>query len=103
MDRSRVFPSQIKPRQNLIPEDRYARCRQANADFVKLAEPVGVQARRLASPNDTRASLITDRERGLDEFTSWDGERDRTRRMLMQEWTGGRYRQLSLEFENKKN
>ncbi|OAA76808.1 acetolactate synthase, mitochondrial precursor [Akanthomyces lecanii RCEF 1005] len=101
--------------QNLFYEDRYAHCHQANPDFVRLAEAMGVPARRLASPKDTRQALewligtdgpallevMTEKKvpvlpmvpggKGLDEFISWDGERDRARKKLMRERTGGRH------------
>ncbi|KAJ6789900.1 hypothetical protein PWT90_03414 [Aphanocladium album] len=101
--------------QNLFYEDRYAHCHQANPDFVKVAEAMGLQARRLSRPEDVRASLewliategpallevMTDKKvpvlpmvpggAGLDEFISWDEARDKARKELMRERTGGRY------------
>ena len=43
--------------QNLFYEDRYAHTHQKNPDFVKLAEAMGVQARRCIKPADVEASL----------------------------------------------
>jgi acetolactate synthase-1/2/3 large subunit len=43
--------------QNLFYEDRYAHTHQKNPDFVKLAEAMGVQARRCIKPADVEESL----------------------------------------------
>jgi len=43
--------------QNLFYEDRYAHTHQKNPDFVKLAEAMGVQARRCMKPADVDESL----------------------------------------------
>lgn len=43
--------------QNLFYEDRYAHTHQVNPDFIKLAESMRVQARRLSNPADTVDSL----------------------------------------------
>lgn len=43
--------------QSLFYEDRFAHTHQKNPDFVKLAEAMGVQARRCIKPNDVEASL----------------------------------------------
>ncbi|GAB1213180.1 Acetolactate synthase, mitochondrial [Aspergillus terreus] len=82
--------------QNLYYEDRYAHCHQKNPDFVKLAETMGLQARRVIKPEDVVDSLewlintngpallevVTDKKvpvlpmvpggSGLDEFITWD-------------------------------
>jgi len=99
--------------QNLFYEDRYAHTHQQNPDFVKLGDAMGVQARRVSKPEEVRASLewlintdgpallevITDRKipvlpmvpsgAGLHEFLVYDGEKDKARRQLMRERTGG--------------
>ena len=43
--------------QSLFYEDRFAHTHQKNPDFVKLAEAMGVQARRCVKPADVEASL----------------------------------------------
>jgi acetolactate synthase-1/2/3 large subunit len=43
--------------QNLFYEDRYAHTHQKNPDFVKVAEAMGVQARRCVKPADVESSL----------------------------------------------
>ena len=43
--------------QNLFYEDRYAHTHQKNPDFVKLAEAMGVQARRCVKPAEVDESL----------------------------------------------
>lgn len=43
--------------QNLFYEDRYAHTHQKNPDFVKVAEAMGVQARRCLKPADVDGSL----------------------------------------------
>lgn len=43
--------------QNLFYEDRYAHTHQKNPDFIKLAEAMGVQARRCVKPADVDQSL----------------------------------------------
>lgn len=43
--------------QSLFYEDRFAHTHQKNPDFVKLAEAMGVQARRCTKPTDVEASL----------------------------------------------
>ncbi|KAK0641515.1 thiamine diphosphate-binding protein [Cercophora newfieldiana] len=99
--------------QNLFYEDRYAHTHQRNPDFVKLADAMGVQARRVSKPEDVVDSLrwlidsdgpallevVTDKKVpvlpmvpagcGLHEFIAWDGEKDKARRELMQKRTSG--------------
>ncbi|KAH8675953.1 thiamine diphosphate-binding protein [Xylariales sp. PMI_506] len=99
--------------QNLFYEDRYAHTHQQNPDFMKLADAMGVQHRRLIKPDDTVEALkwliesdgpallevITDKKvpvlpmvpagSGLHEFLVWDGEKDKKRRELMKERTCG--------------
>jgi acetolactate synthase I/II/III large subunit len=43
--------------QNLFYEDRYAHTHQRNPDFIKLADAMGVQARRVSKPEDVRNNL----------------------------------------------
>ena len=83
--------------QNLFYEDRYAHTHQSNPDFIKLAEAMRVQARRVAKPEEVEESLkwlinsegpallevMTDKKVpvlpmvpagcGLHEFLVWDG------------------------------
>ncbi|KAM0256111.1 hypothetical protein ACHAQJ_005198 [Trichoderma viride] len=99
--------------QNLFYEDRYAHTHQRNPDFIKLADAMGVQARKVSKPEDVRASLewlmntdgpallevITDKKvpllpmvpagAGLHEFLVYDKEKDKARRQLMRERTNG--------------
>ncbi|KAL7629224.1 Acetolactate synthase, mitochondrial [Parahypoxylon ruwenzoriense] len=99
--------------QNLFYEDRYAHTHQQNPDFMKLADAMGVQHRRLIKPEDTVESLkwlintegpallevITDKKvpvlpmvpagSGLHEFLVWDRETDKKRRELMRTRTCG--------------
>ncbi|KAJ5690899.1 acetolactate synthase mitochondrial precursor [Penicillium macrosclerotiorum] len=82
--------------QNLFYEDRYSHCHILNPDFVKVAEAMRFQARRVEKPDEVRDSLkwlintngpallevVTDKKvpvlplvpggSGLDEFISWD-------------------------------
>ncbi|RYP04683.1 hypothetical protein DL764_004299 [Monosporascus ibericus] len=99
--------------QNLFYEDRYARTHQKNPDFMKLADAMGVQHRRVSKPEETMDALkwlintdgpallevITDKKvpvlpmvpagSGLHEFLVWDGAKDKKRRELMRTRTGG--------------
>ncbi|KAI1470102.1 acetolactate synthase mitochondrial precursor [Daldinia caldariorum] len=99
--------------QNLFYEDRYAHTHQKNPDFMKLADAMGVQHRRLVKPEDTVGCLewlintdgpaflevITDKKvpvlpmvpagSGLHEFLAWDSEKDKKRRELMRTRTCG--------------
>ncbi|KAI1356779.1 thiamine diphosphate-binding protein [Xylaria sp. FL0043] len=99
--------------QNLFYEDRYAHTHQKNPDFMKLADAMGVQHRRLVKPEDTQEYLkwliesdgpallevLTDKKvpvlpmvpsgSGLHEFLVWDGEKDKKRRELMRARTSG--------------
>lgn len=43
--------------QNLFYEDRFAHSHQINPDFVKVADSMGLQARRLADPKDMTEAL----------------------------------------------
>ena len=82
--------------QNLFYEDRYAHTHQKNPDFMKLADAMGVQHRRVSKPEETKDALkwlidtkgpallevITDKKvpvlpmvptgSGLHEFLAWD-------------------------------
>lgn len=82
--------------QNLFYEDRYSHTHQRNPDFMKLADAMGVQHRRVSSPAEVVDSLkwlvntdgpallevVTDKKvpvlpmvpggLGLDEFIAWD-------------------------------
>ncbi|KAJ1331451.1 acetolactate synthase I/II/III large subunit [Microdochium nivale] len=99
--------------QNLFYEDRYAHTHQKNPDFMKLADAMGVQHRRLIKPEETVEALewlintdgpallevMTDKKvpvlpmvpagSGLHEFLVWDGEKDKKRRELMRTRTSG--------------
>ncbi|KAI1345266.1 acetolactate synthase [Xylariaceae sp. FL0016] len=99
--------------QNLFYEDRYAHTHQQNPDFMKLADAMGVQHRRLIKPEDTTEYLqwlidsdgpallevMTDKKvpvlpmvpagSALHEFLVWDSEKDKKRRVMMRERTGG--------------
>ena len=82
--------------QNLFYEDRYSHTHQKNPDFVKLAQAMGVQSRRVIKPDETKDALkwlietdgpallevVTDKKvpvlpmvpggSGLHEFIAWD-------------------------------
>lgn len=82
--------------QNLFYEDRYSHTHQKNPDFMKLADSMGIQHRRLIKPDDTVDALkwliesdgpallevVTDKKvpvlpmvptgAGLHEFITWD-------------------------------
>ncbi|KAH6646334.1 thiamine diphosphate-binding protein [Truncatella angustata] len=99
--------------QNLFYEDRYAHTHQQNPDFMKLADAMGVQHRRLIKPEETVEALkwlietdgpallevMTDKKvpvlpmvpagSGLHEFLVWDSDKDKKRRAMMKERTGG--------------
>jgi acetolactate synthase-1/2/3 large subunit len=83
--------------QNLFYDDRYSHTHQKNPDFMKLADAMGIQSRRLIKPDETKEALkwliesdgpallevVTDKKvpvlpmvpggSGLHEFISWDG------------------------------
>ncbi|KAH7241599.1 thiamine diphosphate-binding protein [Fusarium tricinctum] len=99
--------------QNIFYEDRYAHTHQSNPDFIKLAEAMHVQSRRLEKPDDIVEALtwlintdgpallevVTDKKvpvlpmvpvgSGLHEFLVFDGDKDKKRRELMRERTSG--------------
>lgn len=99
--------------QNLFYEDRYSHTHQKNPDFMKLADAMGVQHRRVSKPEETRGALewlintdgpallevITDKKvpvlpmvpagSGLHEFITYDATKDQERRELMKKRTGG--------------
>lgn len=99
--------------QNLFYEDRYAHTHQQNPDFMKLADAMGVQHRRLIKPEEVEEALkwliesdgpallevMTDKKVpvlpmvpagcGLHEFLVWDPEADLKRREVMKSRTKG--------------
>ncbi|KAG6311088.1 Acetolactate synthase, mitochondrial [Claviceps purpurea] len=99
--------------QNFFYEDRYAHTHQVNPDFVKLAESMRIQSRRLVNPADTVEYLtwlinsdgpallevVTDKKvpvrpmvlagSALHEFLLFDGEKDKKRREVMRKRTRG--------------
>lgn len=101
--------------QNLFYEDRYAHTHSVNPDFMKLSDAMGVQHRRLIKPEEMTEALqwlidsegpallevVTDRKVpvlpmvpagcGLHEFLVWDSEKDKKRRVMMRERTGGKH------------
>jgi len=101
--------------QNLFYEDRYAHTHSVNPDFIKLADAMGVQARRCIKPDDVVDSLkwliesdgpallevVTDKKvpvlpmvpggSALHEFIVWDGVKDKERRRIMHERTAGKH------------
>lgn len=101
--------------QNLFYEDRYAHTHSVNPDFMKLADAMNVQHRRLIKPDDMKDALtwliesdgpallevVTDRKVpvlpmvpagcGLHEFLVWDSALDKKRRVMMRERTSGKH------------
>ncbi|RDA92077.1 hypothetical protein CP533_3577 [Ophiocordyceps camponoti-saundersi (nom. inval.)] len=99
--------------QNLFYEDRYAHTHQTNPDFLKLAEAMRVQARRVERPGDVVDGLrwlidskgpallevVTDKKvpvlpmvpagSALHEFLVYDEATDKKRRELMRKRTCG--------------
>ncbi|KAK4115927.1 acetolactate synthase [Canariomyces notabilis] len=99
--------------QNLFYEDRYSHTHQKNPDFLKLADAMGVQSRRLIKPEETTEALkwliesdgpallevVTDKKvpvlpmvpagSALHEFITWDSEKDKKRREIMRARTCG--------------
>ncbi|CAP70234.1 uncharacterized protein PODANS_3_3200 [Podospora anserina S mat+] len=99
--------------QNLFYEDRYSHTHQKNPDFMKLADAMGIQHRRLIKPDETREALqwlidtdgpallevVTDKKvpvlpmvpggSALHEFITYDGVKDLARRELMRQRTCG--------------
>lgn len=99
--------------QNLFYEDRYAHTHQKNPDFMKLADAMGVQHRRVSKPGDVKDALtwliesdgpallevITDKKvpvlpmvpagSALHEFLVYDDAKDKARLQLMRERTQG--------------
>ncbi|KAL8799536.1 MAG: hypothetical protein Q9182_005811 [Xanthomendoza sp. 2 TL-2023] len=95
--------------QNLFYDDRYAHTHQRNPDFIKLAEAMGVQARRCVKPGEVEEKLrwmlecegpcllevVTDQKvpvlpmvpggKALHEFLVYDEEKDRKRKAVMKE------------------
>lgn len=103
--------------QNLFYEDRYAHTHQRNPDFVKLADAMGVPGRRVTEPASLVEGLrwlieesgpgpalleaVTDKKvpvlpmvpagSALHEFLVYDEEKDKKRRELMRQRTGGQH------------
>jgi acetolactate synthase I/II/III large subunit len=101
--------------QNLFYEDRYAHTHQQNPDFMKLADAMRVQHRRLIKPEETTEALewlinsdgpalleiMTDKKvpvlpmvpggAALHEFLTWDSAKDAARRDLMKKRTEGQH------------
>ncbi|RKF54704.1 Acetolactate synthase catalytic subunit, mitochondrial [Erysiphe neolycopersici] len=101
--------------QNIFYKDRFSHTHSENPDFMKLADAMGIQARRCKRPDDVVNSLrwliesegpaflevITDKKVsvlpmvpggcGLHEFIVYDSEQDKVRRKMMAERTGGKY------------
>ncbi|KAH8889636.1 acetolactate synthase [Thozetella sp. PMI_491] len=99
--------------QNLFYDDRYSHTHQKNPDFMKLADAMGIQHRRVIKPDDVVDSLkwlintdgpallevVTDKKvpvlpmvpggSALHEFIAWDSAKDKKRRELMKERTCG--------------
>lgn len=99
--------------QNLFYEDRYAHTHQKNPDFMKLADAMGVQHRRVSKPGEVKDALtwliesdgpallevITDKKvpvlpmvpagSALHEFLVYDDAKDKARLQLMRERTKG--------------
>ncbi|KAJ4322365.1 Acetolactate synthase, mitochondrial [Fusarium piperis] len=99
--------------QNIFYEDRYAHTHQTNPDFIKLAEAMRIQSRRVSKPEDVVDALkwlintdgpallevVTDKKvpvlpmvpvgSGLHEFLVFDGTKEKKRRELMRERTCG--------------
>jgi len=100
--------------QSLFYEDRFAHTHQKNPDFVKLAEAMGVKARRCLKPADVKESLewlisgsgdgpallevVTDKKvpvlpmvpagKGLHEFLVYDEAKEKERRAVMKKRSG---------------
>lgn len=101
--------------QNIFYEDRYAHTHSTNPDFIKLADAMGVQARKCTEPDDVVDALkwliesngpallevVTDKKvpvlpmvpagSGLHEFLFFDQAKDKERREIMKERTGGKH------------
>ncbi|KAH7235232.1 Acetolactate synthase, mitochondrial [Fusarium solani] len=99
--------------QNIFYEDRYAHTHQTNPDFIKLADAMHIQSRRVSKPEEVVDALkwlintdgpallevITDKKvpvlpmvpvgSGLHEFLVFDGTKEKKRRELMRERTCG--------------
>ncbi|KAL8289030.1 hypothetical protein RB598_003884 [Gaeumannomyces tritici] len=99
--------------QNLFYEDRYSHTHQRNPDFMKLADAMDVQHRRVSKPDEVVDALkwliesdgpallevVTDKKvpvlpmvptgHGLHEFITFDAEKEKQRRELMRARTNG--------------
>ncbi|KAK2750986.1 Acetolactate synthase, mitochondrial [Myotisia sp. PD_48] len=98
--------------QSLFYEDRFAHTHQKNPDFVKVAEAMGVQARRCSTPAEVESSLkwliesdgpallevVTDKKvpvlpmvpagKALHEFLVYDEAKEKERRALRKKRSG---------------
>lgn len=98
--------------QTLFYEDRFAHTHQQNPDFVKLAEAMGVQARRCVAPSDVDTKLkwlvesdgpallevVTDKKvpvlpmvpggKALHEFLVYDAAKQKERRAITKQRSG---------------
>ncbi|KAG0650031.1 Acetohydroxy-acid synthase catalytic subunit [Hyphodiscus hymeniophilus] len=101
--------------QNIFYEDRYSHTHSTNPNFMKLADAMGVQARRCIKPEDVKDALkwliesdgpafleiVTDKKvpvlpmvpagNALHEFLVYDDAKEKVRRKLMKERTGGKH------------
>lgn len=101
--------------QNIFYEDRYAHTHSENPNFMKLADAMGIQARRCIRPDDVKDSLkwliesdgpaflevVTDKKvpvlpmvpagNGLHEFLVYDETKDKARLKTMHTRTGGKH------------
>ncbi|KAK2067641.1 hypothetical protein P8C59_001363 [Phyllachora maydis] len=99
--------------QNLFYEDRYSHTHQRNPNFMKLADSMDIQHRRVVKPEELVENLqwlidsdgpallevVTDKKvpvlpmvpsgTALHEFISWDSARDKERREVMRARTAG--------------
>lgn len=101
--------------QNIFYEDRYSHTHSTNPDFIKLADAMGIQARKCTKPEDVRDALtwliesdgpaflevVTDKKvpvlpmvpggSALHEFLMYDDAKEKERRKTMKERTGGKH------------
>ncbi|CAD6504587.1 BgTH12-00095 [Blumeria graminis f. sp. triticale] len=101
--------------QNIFYEDRYSHTHGENPNFMKLADAMGIQARRCTRPDDVIDALkwliesdgpaflevVTDKKipvlpmvpggNGLHEFLVYDASHDKERRKIMVERTDGKH------------
>jgi acetolactate synthase-1/2/3 large subunit len=101
--------------QNIFYEDRYSHTHSENPNFMKLADAMGIQARRVVKPDEVKDALkwliesdgpaflevVTDKKvpvlpmvpggSALHEFLFYDGAKDTERRKIMAERTHGKH------------